>query len=65
MNYMIYATGLQEYGPIEAKQQIGSKSSNLFYANLEASGPLVFLGLSEQLVDVFTAQAEVGAHDGL
>ena len=57
--------GLEICGPIEAKQQIGSKSSSLFYANLEASGPLVFLGLGEQLVDVFTAQAEVGAHDFL
>ena len=62
---MIHATGLRTYGPIETKQQIGSKLSNLFYANLEASVPLVFLGLSEKLVDVFTAQAEIGAHDGL
>ena len=55
--------GLEMCGPIEAKQQIGSKLSILFYANLQASGPLVFRRLSEELVNIISTHAEVSAHD--
>ncbi len=55
--------GLEICGPIEAKQQIRSKLFILFYANLQALGPLVFQRLSKDLVDIISTHAEISAHN--
>ncbi len=57
--------GLVICGPSKAKQPIGNKTSILFYTNPAASGPLVFLSLSKDVINVVRGAEKVSAHDFL